>query len=133
MSVNAEQVFSLVPYARTLGVAFLEIEADQVVVELQLDESLSTVGGGMHGGALMALADIAAAVLASATADGALPATLESSTYFLNRVTGTATATATLLRAGRNNVVIEVNIRDNDGNLAVRVTQLVVLTKSSRT
>lgn len=98
MSVNAEQVFSLVPYARTLGVAFLEIEADQVVVELQLDESLSTVGGGMHGGALMALADIAAAVLASATADGALPATLESSTYFLNRVTGTATATATLLR-----------------------------------
>lgn len=133
MSVNAEQVFSLVPYARTLGVAFLEIEADQVVVELQLDESLSTVGGGMHGGALMALADIAAAVLASATADGALPATLESSTYFLNRVTGTATATATLLRVGRDNVVIEVNIRDNDGNLAVRVTQLVVLTKSSRT
>lgn len=132
MPVTAEQVFALVPYARTLGVVFLEIEADHVVAELQLNDGLSTVGGGMHGGALMALADIAAAVLSSARADGALPATIESTTYFLNRVTGTATATATLLRVSRNNVVVEVNIRDDDGNLAVRVTQIVVVTTSSR-
>lgn len=70
MPVTAEQVFALVSYAKTLGVVFLEIEADSVVAQLQLTEALSTVGGGMHGGALMALADIAAAVLASATADG---------------------------------------------------------------
>lgn len=132
MSVTAEQVYALVPYAKTLGVVFRDIAADHVVAELSLADGLSTVGGGMHGGALMALADIAAAVLASARTDGALPATIESSTYFLNRVTGTATATATLLRTSRNQFVVEVNIRDDDGNLAVRVTQIVVVTKSSR-
>jgi len=133
MSVTAEQVYALVPYARTLGVTFARIEAEQVIAELQLSESLSTVGGGMHGGALMALADVAAAVLASATAGGAQPATLESSTYFLERITGTATATATPLRVGRNNVIVEVNIRDGNGKLAVRVTQMIALTRSPRT
>ena len=133
MSVTAEQVYALVPYARTLGVTFPRIEAEQVIAELQLSESLSTVGGGMHGGALMALADVAAAVLASATAGGGQPATLESSTYFLERITGTATAIATPLRVGRNNVIVEVNIRDGNGKLAVRVTQMIALTRSPRT
>jgi 1,4-dihydroxy-2-naphthoyl-CoA hydrolase len=132
MSVTAEQVYALVPYARTLGVTFPRIEAEQVIAELKFTESLSTVGGGMHGGALMALADVAAAVLASATAGGALPATLESSTYFLERITGTATATATPLRVGRTNVIVEVNIRDGPGKLAVRVTQMIALTRPPR-
>jgi len=41
----------------TLGIRFIEASADRVVAELEWKESLTTVGGSLHGGALMALAD----------------------------------------------------------------------------
>lgn len=129
MDVTAEQVYDLAPYARTLGVVFKTIQADQVVATLAYDHAISTVGGGIHGGALMALADITAAVLATAASGGALPATTQSSTHFLQPVTGDTTAKATAIKVGRSHVVVDVEVRDGEGALGLRVTQIVALVR----
>lgn len=124
-TIDAEEVYALAPYARTLGVAFDEITPATVRATLAHDVSLSTVGGGLHGGALMGLADVCAAVCAALNGPpDAAPATLESSTHFLRPARTDVVATASPLRVGRNTVV-EVDIRDARGALCTRVTQVV--------
>lgn len=77
-TLEAEDVYALAPYAKTLGVVFEEISEAGVRARLVHDLSLSTVGGGLHGGALMGLADVCAAVCAALNGPaGAAPATVE--------------------------------------------------------
>ncbi|MET9460133.1 PaaI family thioesterase [Streptomyces canus] len=128
-TLEAEDVYALAPYAKTLGVVFEEISEAGVQARLVHDLSLSTVGGGLHGGALMGLADVCAAVCAALNGPaGAAPATVESSTHFLRPARTSVVATARPLRVGRNSVV-EVDIHDDEGELCVRVTQVVTTVK----
>ncbi|MFF0092052.1 PaaI family thioesterase [Streptomyces canus] len=128
-TLEAEDVYALAPYAKTLGVVFEEISEAGVRARLVHDLSLSTVGGGLHGGALMGLADVCAAVCAALNGPaGAAPATVESSTHFLRPACTSVVATARPLRVGRNSVV-EVDIHDDEGELCVRVTQVVTTVK----
>ncbi|MFJ9010171.1 PaaI family thioesterase [Streptomyces canus] len=128
-TLEAEDVYALAPYAKTLGVVFEEISEVGVRARLVHDLSLSTVGGGLHGGALMGLADVCAAVCAALNGPvGAAPATVESSTHFLRPARTSVVATARPLRVGRNSVV-EVNIHDDEGDLCARVTQVVTTVK----
>jgi uncharacterized protein (TIGR00369 family) len=129
VTVEAEDVYALAPYAKTLGVEFKEITEAGVQARLAHDPSLSTVGGGLHGGALMGLADVCAAVCAALNGPaGAAPATVESSTHFLRPARTSVIATARPLRLGRNTVV-EVDIHDDEGELCARVTQVVTTIK----
>lgn len=124
--VTEAAVHQLVPYTRTLGMTFPVIGPELVEARLDVAHELSTVGGGLHGGAILSLADAAAAVLATAAYDdGALPATADSSAYFLAPVNGRATARATPLRAGRGSVVVRVEVLDAAGTLCAVVTQTV--------
>ncbi|GGX03355.1 PaaI family thioesterase [Streptomyces lomondensis] len=126
---ETEDVYALAPYAKTLGVVFEEMTKAGVRGRLAHDLSLSTVGGGLHGGALMGLADVCAAVCAALNGPvGAAPATVESSTHFLRPARTGVVATARPLRLGRNNV-IEVDVHDDQGELCVRVTQVVTTIK----
>lgn len=126
---TAEDVYALAPYAKTLGVEFKEITEASVQAGLAHDLSLSTVGGGLHGGALMGLADVCAAVCAALNSPvGTAPATVESSTHFLRPARTSVVATARPLRLGRNTVV-EVDIHDAEGELCARVTQVVTTIK----
>ncbi|CAM5327511.1 PaaI family thioesterase [Streptomyces canus] len=128
-TLEAEDVYALAPYAKTLGVVFEEISEAGVRARLVHDRSLSTVGGGLHGGALMGLADVCAAVCAALNGPaGAAPATVESSTHFLRPARTSVVATARPLRVGRNSVV-EVDIHDDEGELCARVTQVVTTVK----
>src|SRR3989449_10378337 len=81
----------------TLGIRFTEATADRVVAELEWREALTTVGGSLHGGALMALADtIGAAATILNLPDGATTTTLESKTnFFAAGRAGTIRAQAT--------------------------------------
>jgi 1,4-dihydroxy-2-naphthoyl-CoA hydrolase len=125
VTLEAEEVYALAPYAKTLGVEFEEIEAAGVRAGLAHELSLSTVGGGLHGGALMGLADVCAAVCAALNGPaGAAPATVESSTHFLRPVRTSVVATARRLRLGRN-TVSEVDVHDEKGERCARVTQVV--------
>jgi uncharacterized protein (TIGR00369 family) len=129
MAVSAEAIYEAAPFARTLGVRFDALSASQVRARLPWGKGLSTVGGGMHGGALMGLADVAAAVCASANGpEGTLPSTIESSSHFLRPVTGDhALAVARPIHVGGSSVVVEVDLLDEHEVLCVRVTQVVVI------
>ncbi|MFE2719253.1 PaaI family thioesterase [Streptomyces mirabilis] len=139
MTVTAEEIYAVAPFAETLGVRFAAISAPEVRARLDYASALSTLGGALHGGALhggalhggalMGLADVAAAVCAAVNGpESTLPATMQSNTLFLRPVRGTgAFATARPLHVGRNTVTVEVDINDEQDVLCVRITQVVAL------
>ncbi|MEV6006266.1 PaaI family thioesterase [Streptomyces sp. NPDC051976] len=132
MTLTEQDIHTLVPFAGTLGVRFGSLRADAVTARLPYTTEHSTVGEAMHGGALMGLADVAGAVCATLNGSGdTLPATMESSTHFLRPVHGAgAFATSRPLHVGRSTVAVEIDIRDDEDRLCVRVTQLVALRKA---
>lgn len=101
---------------RHLGMRFVEVQPDRVVVELDAGERLATIGGALHGGTLMALADTAGA--AGTAALGFRTATLESKTNFFAAATGgKVRAEAKPLHKGRRTHVWQTRVTDEGGRL----------------
>jgi 1,4-dihydroxy-2-naphthoyl-CoA hydrolase len=99
-----------------LGMRFVEVAADRVVAELDVTEKLATVGGAVHGGTLMALADTAGA--AGTVASGVRTATLESKTnFFAAGRSGVIRAEALILHKGRRTHVWQTRVTDGAGKL----------------
>lgn len=114
------------PFTEKLGVEVLEHGPDVVRSRLAWDETLCTIGGALHGGVLMSLADATGAVCAFLN----LPegkqgtTTVESKTNFVRAVrSGYAVATARPLHAGRSFIVVETAIHDDAGKLVAKTTQ----------
>ena len=115
----------------TLGIRFTEATADRVVAELEWREALTTVGGSLHGGALMALADtIGAAATILNLPDGATTTTLESKTnFFAAGRAGTIRAEATPLNRGKRTQVWQTRVTDATGRLlSMTIQTQMVLT-----
>jgi len=114
-----------IPFATTLGIELVSASADEVVGRLAWREGLCTIGGALHGGALMSLADNLGGVCAFLNLPaGATTATISSSTNFLRGVRdGHVTATARPLRVGRSVIVVQTEMRDDAGRLAAQTTQ----------
>ena len=115
----------------TLGIRFTEATADRVVAELEWREALTTVGGSLHGGALMALADtIGAAATILNLPDGATTTTLESKTnFFAASRAGTIRAEATPLHRGKRTQVWQTRVTDATGRLlSMTIQTQMVLT-----
>jgi len=115
----------------TLGIRFTEGTADRVVAELEWREALTTVGGSLHGGALMALADtIGAAATILNLPDGASTTTLESKTnFFAAGRAGTIRAEATPLHRGKRTQVWQTRVTDATGRLlSMTIQTQMVLT-----
>ncbi|PSR68296.1 aromatic compound degradation protein PaaI [Nocardia sp. MDA0666] len=117
---------STMPFTEKLGVEVLEHGPKLVRSRLAWDASLCTLGGALHGGVLMSLADATGAVCAYLN----LPegkqgtTTVESKTNFLRAVrSGYAVASSTPLHAGRSFIVVETEIHDDAGKLVGKVTQ----------
>jgi uncharacterized protein (TIGR00369 family) len=84
----------------------------------------------MHGGALMALADSAGAVVAFVNLpEGAVgTSTVESKTNFFGGVRdGTVRAVARLLHKGSTTIVVETEVRDGGGRLVAKTTQTQIV------
>ncbi|MER7863501.1 PaaI family thioesterase [Amycolatopsis japonica] len=114
------------PLTERLGIEVLEHAPAAVRARIAWDETLCTLGGVLHGGTLMALADATGAVCAFLNLpEGAQgTTTVESKTNFLRAVrSGHATATAKPLHAGRKLIVVETEIHDDEGRLVAKVTQ----------
>jgi uncharacterized protein (TIGR00369 family) len=109
--------------ARHLGMRFLEATPQKVVAELEIREELCTLGGAIHGGSLMALADTAGAVgtiafLEANPAAGKATATLESKTNFFAAATsGKVRAESTPLHLGKRTHVWQTRVTRADGKL----------------
>jgi 1,4-dihydroxy-2-naphthoyl-CoA hydrolase len=119
-------VHSTMPLCAHLGVRGVRAEADEVVLAMDWRPELCTIGGLLHGGALMALADSAGAVAAFLNLPkGATgTSTISSSTSFLRGVEGgVVTATTTPLHCGRTTIAVETTVTDDQGRLVAKVTQ----------
>ncbi|QBS40636.1 PaaI family thioesterase [Nocardia sp. CS682] len=114
------------PFTERLGIEVLQHGPDLVRSRIAWNESLCTLGGVLHGGALMSLADATGAVCAylNLPEGKAGTTTVESKTNFVRAVrSGYATATSTPLHAGRSFIVVETEIRDDANMLVAKVTQ----------
>jgi uncharacterized protein (TIGR00369 family) len=105
--------------AETLGIRFVEVGKERVVAELAHRPPLTTVGGALHGGTLMAFADTvgAAATFLNLPA-GASTTILESKTNFFSAGRGgTVRAESIPLHRGRRTMVWQTRITDESGRL----------------
>jgi uncharacterized protein (TIGR00369 family) len=101
---------------RHLGMRLVEVGPERVVAELDVEENLTTLGGAVHGGTLMALADTAGA--AGTAAAGLRTATLESKTNFFAAATGgTLRAESSALHRGKRTHVWQTRVTDASGRL----------------
>ena len=125
MPADLEQLIALMPFARQLGMVLDEASADRVVARLAWAPELCTAAGVMHGGALMALADTAGALVAFlGLPDGATTATISSATQLLRPVTdGSVRAVAVPLHRGRTTVTVQTSLFDDGGRLVAQTTQ----------
>lgn len=111
--------------AELLGICFTEASPDRLIAQLAIREQLQTVGGALHGGSLMALADT---VGASATMlnlpPGAATTTLESKTnFFAAGRGGLVRAEAIALHRGKRTMVWQTRVVDEAGRLLSQTIQ----------
>lgn len=125
MPADLEELIALMPFARQLGMVLGEASADRVVARLAWAPELCTAAGVMHGGALMALADTAGALVAFlGLPDGATTATITSATQLLRPVTGgTVRAVAVPLHRGKTTVTVQTSLFDDGDRLVAQTTQ----------
>ena len=114
-----------------MGVELIEATADRVVASMPVRADLCTVGGILHGGALMAFADTLGAVGTLLNLpEGARTATIESSTKFLAAaaVGSLITGECTPFHRGKTTMVWQTMIKTETGKLCgvVSQTQLVL-------
>ncbi len=119
------QLHAAMPFTAVLGATAVRVGSDEVVLRLDWDATRCTSGGLLHGGALMALADSAGGLCAFLNLpEGAGTTTIESKTNFLRAVRGGHVEAVTRpLHVGRTVIVVDTELRDDDGRLVARVTQ----------
>lgn len=122
---NTAQLEAAIPMTKTLGIELVSATREQVVGRLEWSRALSTAGGRLHGGALMALADTVGAVAAFLNlSEGTWTTTTSSSTVFLRGVpNGVIVATARPLHVGRRSIVVVTEVADVRGRPVAQVTQ----------
>ena len=114
-----------------LGIRLVEATKERVVAELTIRDELKTVGGSLHGGTLMALADtVGATATVLNLPSGATTTTLESKTnFFAAGRSGTVRAETTPLHRGKRTMVWQTRITDESGRLLSLTiqTQMVLI------
>ena len=117
--------------AQLLGISIIEATPDCVVAQLAIRDDLRTVGGSLHGGTLMALADTVGAVATVLNLPaGATTTTLESKTnFFAAGRAGMVRAEATPLHRGKRTMVWQTRVTDEGGRmLSLTIqTQMVLM------
>jgi uncharacterized protein (TIGR00369 family) len=117
--------------AELLGIRIVEANPERVVAQLAIKDDLRTVGGSLHGGTLMALADtVGATATVLNLPPGAGTTTLESKTnFFAAGRSGTVRAEATPLHRGKRTMVWQTRITDETGRLlSLTIQTQMVLT-----
>ncbi len=122
---DPDALVAAMPFAQSAGVVIDSANAAEVVGSLAWREDRCTVGGVLHGGALMTLADSVAAVCAFLNLPpGTSTSTIDSSSSFLRAVRGgTAQAVSRPLHVGRSVIVVRTEVTDDEGRLVAHVVQ----------
>jgi len=123
--LTEEMIYQFAPFAETLGVKFVELTPARVQARLTAKPELSTLGEGLHGGAIMSVCDLASAVCAALNVvDENTWSTAELTTYFLRPIRDSATATAVPIKIGKSLITVRIEVHDG-GKLCAHTTQMV--------
>lgn len=122
-------VHDQMPYAKTLGVAVVAADTERVVTTADWRPEFCGLGGVLHGGYLMSVADGNGATLAFLNLPaGASTTTVESKTNFFRPVTsGSITVTSAMVHKGRTTMVVETDITNDRGALVSRTLQTQIV------
>jgi uncharacterized protein (TIGR00369 family) len=122
---DPQALVGLMPFAAALGIEVDTASPEEVRGRMEWAEERCTAGGLMHGGALMSFADSLGAILAFLNLpEGATTSTISSSTNLTRGVReGTVHAVSRPLHAGRTVIVVQTEMRDDEGRLVAQVTQ----------
>jgi 1,4-dihydroxy-2-naphthoyl-CoA hydrolase len=122
---TVEELVGLMPHAVALGITLDHATAGEVRGAMAWAADRCTVGGVLHGGVLMTLADSVGAVCASLNLPaGAATSTVESKTNFFRAVrSGAVHATSRPLHVGRSFIVVQTNLTDDRGKPVGQTTQ----------
>jgi 1,4-dihydroxy-2-naphthoyl-CoA hydrolase len=119
------------PFAKLMGVKVIGASRDKVVAEIVVREELTNRNGGLHGGAVMGIADnMGGTATFLNMPPGAGTTTIESKTNFFAAVPAgdTIRAECTPLHRGRTTMVWQTRIIRGDGRLAAIVIQTQLIT-----
>ena len=123
-----EQLTESMPFARTSGVAITAAAPEEVRAALAWQEDRCTVGGVLHGGALVTLADSAGAVCAFLNLpEGAKgTSTIETKTNLFRAARSDVEAVARPLHIGSTTIVVQTDLHA-DGKLVAQTTQTQIV------
>jgi uncharacterized protein (TIGR00369 family) len=116
---------TVMPFMARLGADTILATPQEVRLRLRWADERCTAGGILHGGALMTLADGAAAWCARLNVSaGDNTTTIESKTNFLRAVrSGFVEAVARPLHVGRTTIVVDTLLYDANHRLVARTSQ----------
>lgn len=122
---DAAALGQTMPLTELLGIQVTAASDEAVEGSLAWRPELCTIGGVLHGGALMAFADSLGAIAAFLRLpEGASTATVTSNTTLLAAVTdGMVTGRAVVEHAGSRFITVRTELQRADGRLAATTTQ----------
>ncbi len=124
--MDLDALISSMPFSVANGVRLTSATVDEVAGTLDWAPDRCTVGGVLHGGALMTLADSLGAIAAYLNLpEGAMgTTTIESKTNLFRAVrSGSVTGTSSVVHAGRTTIVVQTDVRDDAGRRVSLTTQ----------
>lgn len=113
-------------YAEMMGIKYISIAKDKVVIEMPIREDMANLNGTAHGGAILSLADHVAGMGARQNiGEKHSTVTVESKTNFfaIIPIGDVAHAETTPLHVGRTTSVWLTRITRGDGRVAAVTTQ----------
>ena len=123
---DADRLMATMPFPGLIGIQAVAASKDEVRARIEWNDRLCTAGGVLHGGVLMSLADSAGAIRALLNLpEGSMTSTIESRTNLLRAVRqGHVEAIARPLHVGRTVIVVETELKDDDGRLVAKTIQI---------
>lgn len=114
---DLDSLLAAMPFAGACGVELSAADSAEVHGRMAWSPERCTAAGVLHGGALMTLADSVGAVCAFLNVPpAASTSTIESKTNFFRGVRGGHVhATCRPLHVGRATIVVQTDLRDDDG------------------
>ena len=121
----AQQMIAAHPFAGALRIEVTAAEAGEVRARMEWAPELCTVGGILHGGALVTLADTLNALCAGLnTPPGKRSSTLElKANFFRPAGEGRVETVTRPMHVGRTSVVVQTEVFDAEGRRVALVTQ----------
>ena len=128
-SERIREAFAAVPFAKLLGLELGEMSPGEANLHLDLRDELKQNQGVMHGGAVAALIDTAAAfAVVTRLEKGERVTTTDLTIHYLRPMTeGRLTATARIIRGGRRLFVLSVEVTNAERLVATAVTSYIKL------